>query len=401
MNIVCIASEFKGNPFLRAARECGAHVTLLTKNKHLSDSWWWDCIDEVQPTSDTPTAEEYINIVTGLSRNRKFDRVCPLDEFDVLPAAHVRHHLQIRGQGIESAALFRDKLTMRNMAARKEIPEPDYVSLIHTPDIVDFIERVAPPWIIKPRNEVAAFGIRKIHNAEQLWENLRELDMRNVWRDHPSQYLLEKFIVGQVFHVDSIVHDFQPLFANVGCYGTPPFEVTHGGGVSTTKLIHYDSPERAELEVLNRKLLSAFGLQRGITHAEFLHSEETGEFYLLEIASRVGGAFIADVLEAASGLNLWAEWAKLELATEEKPYQLPEYRKDYAGIAISLARQEWPDTSAYNDAEIVMRINKPHHVGLLVNSPDFDRVEFLLNSYCERFSQDFLAIAPAKEHFDD
>ena len=75
------------------------------------------------------------------------------------------------------------------------------------------------------------------------------------------------------------------------------------------------------------------------------------------------------MIEAATGLNMWAEWAKVELATEAHPYKLPEHREDYAGIIISLSRQEWPDTSAYNDPEIVWRLDKSHHVGLVVVSP--------------------------------
>ena len=65
-----------------------------------------------------------------------------------------------------------------------------------------------------------------------------------------------------------------------------------------------------------------------------------------------------------------------------------------AGIIISLARQEQPDTSNYNDPEIVWRMKKKNHAGLIVASSDYRRVEELLNAYAKRFVNDFLAVAP-------
>ena len=401
MNVLCIGSDFKGVPLINRAKSLGNYVILLTKEKYRHSLWDWRSIDELHCVKDDAKFEDYLQMATDIMRSRQIDRVCPLDEFDVLPCAEIRRHLQIAGQTIDSATNFRDKLTMRNAAFRAGIPCPEFVGLFNAEAIVKFIETVEPEWIIKPRSEVSAFAIRKMHSAEELWENLRELDLRGTWRDHPSQYLLEKFIKGRVFHVDSISAEGRIVFAGVGVYGVPPMTVTHEGGVSSTRIVDYEAPERAELIPLNKKLLRAFNYQNGVAHAEFLQSEATGKFYLLEVASRVGGAFIADVLEAASGINLWAEWASVQLATPEKPYELPEFRRNYAGVVVSLARQECPDTSAYNDDEIVYRINKPYHVGLLVTSPDYARVETLLNDYIRRFSEDFMAFAKVKEHYDD
>ncbi|MGH2405203.1 MAG: hypothetical protein ACRDGN_12175 [bacterium] len=75
---------------------------------------------------------------------------------------------------------------------------------------------------------------------------------------------------------------------------------------------------------------------------------------------------------------------------------MPPRRQDYAGLVISLARQEWPDTSAYNDSEVVQRLKKRYHAGLIVASPDQARVETLLDAYSQRFTEDFFATAPPK-----
>jgi hypothetical protein len=148
---------------------------------------------------------------------------------------------------------------------------------------------------------------------------------------------------------------------------------------------------------INREVLSTLGLVRGVAHTEFIRSVEDSRWYFLETSARVGGAYIVDVVEAATGINLWREWAKIEIAGEEKPYHLPNVKDTYAGLALTLSRQEQPDTSSYTDPEIVYRVTKKHHAGLIVASPDPRRVDALLDNYTGRFMQDFYAYAPAPE----
>jgi len=400
-HIVCIASEQKGNEFLDEAHNAGWHVTLVTRKKLLDQPWLWTALNDVKTVEDNADQEEYIRAITNIAGARAIDSVVGLDEFDVITAARAREHLQLGGMTSSNALRFRDKLSMRSIASEGGIPCPEFTGVFNKQAIDDYLGRVSPPWIVKPRYEVSAFGIRKCETKEQVWQVLNDLDHRNNWRDHPSQFVLEKFIAGSVFHVDSIVDNGKVLAAGVSKYGTPPFSVTHYGGVFTTSIVPYRSKERKELESLNKKLLEAFKYERGVSHAEFLQSEEDGKFYLLEVACRVGGAYIANVLEHACNFNLWREWAKLETSTKDNPYKLPKLRKDFAGVALALANQEQPDTSHYTDDEIVYRVSKPKHVGMIFYSKKQKRLEELLSTYTERISADFLAVAPAKERYDD
>src|SRR5262249_22543485 len=117
----------------------------------------------------------------------------------------------------------------------------------------------------------------------------------------------------------------------------------------------------------------------------------------LETSARVGGAHIADLVEAATGINLWAEWAKIEVAGGATPYSPPAARNDYAGLLVSLARQEHPDTSQFADPEIVWRMDKRHHVGLIVRSPSAERVRTLLEDYTARVARDYHAAVPPQD----
>ena len=400
-HIVCIASEFKGNEFLEEAHNAGWHVTLVTRRKLLDESWQWTAIDESKTVDDDAGVLDYIRTVTNLFGSQNIDRVVGLDEFDVLTAAMTREHLGLPGMSRSHALRFRDKLTMRNVASEAGIRCPEYVPAFNLEQIRRFLGEVSGPWIVKPRHEVSAFGIRKCETEQEVWDVLSDLDNRNNWRDHPSQFLIEKFIEGRVFHVDSVVYKGKVAACGVSEYGTTPFKVSHYGGVFTSSTVAYRSSERKQLETLNRLLLMAFEYESGVSHAEFLQSEADGQFYLLEVACRVGGAYIANVLEHACNFNLWREWAKLETATAERPYKLPKLRHDYAGIALALAKVDEPDTSHYSDDAIVYKVNKPKHVGLIFHATKHRRITELLNEYSGRIEQDFLAVAPVKERYDD
>ncbi len=233
--------------------------------------------------------------------------------------------------------------------------------------------------------------MKKIQEPAELWPWLDQAG------DLQSFFLLEQFVPGDVFHVDSIVSERKVVFAEAHAYGKPPLEVSHQGGIFTTQTVRRTSAEFRALQKINRELIEALGFVRGVTHAEFLRAHEDGKIYFIEIASRVGGAYISDVIEAATGINLWREWARIEVAGGKTPYILPKTRRDYAGVAISLARQERPDTSAYNDPEIVLRIPKHHHAGFVLRAQRPERITDLLESYSARFLNDFYATEPVPD----
>ncbi len=400
-HIVIIASEYKGSEFIDEAHKAGWLITLVTRKKLLDSPWPWAAINDTRAVADDAGADDFVRAVINLAGSQPVDRVVGLDEFDVLTAAVTREHLGMPGMSRSYALRFRDKLTMRNFAFQAGIPCPEFVGAFNADAVNQFLFSVSAPWIVKPRYEVSAFGIRKCETATDVWSVLNDLDSRDNWRDHPSQFLIERFVEGKVFHIDSIVNDGKVVACGVSQYGTTPFKVAHQGGVFTSSIVAYRSKLRKQLEVLNRALLMAFEYKNGVTHAEFLQSDESGDFYLLEVAARVGGAYIANVLEHACNFNLWREWAKLETATLENPYKPPKLRKDFAGVTLALANVDKPDTSHYADSEIVYRVNKPNHVGLIFCCSKQERIDELLALYTVRITKDFLATAPAKERYDD
>lgn len=396
MTVVCLASYFKGNEFLQQLRRRGCRVVLVIKDKLRDEDWAHDSIDDVLTVPNTANADVFVERVSEFARHHRVDRIVALEEYDVMHAAMIREHLRIPGMGTTTARLFRDKLAMRVKAFEAGIRVPDFVHVLNYDEIRGYMESVPGPWVLKPRSDVSSVGIQKLHDSELVWRAIDALDARPVVTERSTHYLLEKFIPGDVFHVDSLVENGEVVFAGVNRYWRPPMEVAHAGGVFLTNTVRRGSDEERTLLEMNRALLKTLGFVRGATHAEFIRGHD-GEYYFLEVAGRVGGAFISDSLEAATGVNVWREWANLEIGRGEVPYDLPPQRADYAGVVLALARQEWPDTSGYTDPEIVRRPVKRHHAALIVASHDYDRVQHLLGEYARRIEQDFLAVLPPME----
>ncbi len=391
VTLLCLAGYEKGVDFLREAKRQGARVLLITVEKLKDAAWPRDSIDEIFYMPSLYNRQDVIHGVSYLARGEAIDRIVPLDEFDLEMAAVLREHLRLPGMGESAARNFRDKLAMRMKALEAGILVPDFAPVFNYDRLRDYMARVPPPWVLKPRTEASALGIKKIDDAERLWRTLDELG------DKQSFYVLERYIPGDVFHVDALIFDGEPIFAEAHRYVSPPFDVMHKGGVSGSRTLERGGEDAREMKAITGNLVKALGMKRGVVHTEFIKGHE-GRFYFLEIAARVGGANIADMIEAATGVNLWREWAKIVIADARgEDYKVPEHRQDYAGVLVCLAKQEWPDLSAYSEPEIVWRMHKRHHAGLIVASPDPERVQELLEIYMMRFYEDFLTSLPAPE----
>jgi biotin carboxylase len=392
VTILAITSFEKGNDFLTECKALGARTLLLTVESLKDAPWPRESLDDVFHMPDLYNRVNVINAVSYLARSEHIARVVPLDEFDVEMAATLREHLRLPGMNESTARFFRDKLAMRMKAHEDGILVPPFTRLFPYDGIRDFFAKHEAPWVLKPRMEASAVGIKKLHEEEHLWRALDAL------HDLQSHHLLEKFITGDVFHVDSIVVDGTVKFAECHRYYKPPFEVYHGGGLFRSGTIQRGSAEEKELRQVTQHVATSLGIDQGILHTEYIRGAKDGRFYFLETAARVGGAYIAEMVEAATGTNLWREWARMEVASARGDrYRVPDDGQNYGGVIMSLARQQWPDTSAYNDPEIVYRIHKEYHAGFVLKSSKQDRIDQLLEDYGNRFMHDFAATMPAKE----
>lgn len=393
LTFLCVSTFFKGNEFLKSCKLAGNTVFLLTDQKLEHKPWVREYLDEVFYVN--PDGQGNLNlddVVTGLAyvmRSRPIDRIVALDDFDVEKAAYLRECFRIPGMGQTTVRHFRDKLAMRVKAAEAGLRCPTFSDLFTDEAITRFADTVTFPAVVKPRGEASTTGIRKVWSADELWQVVHGLG------DRRHQFLVEQFKPGDVYHVDALTLDGEVIFQQASQYLSTPMEVAHGGGIFRSVTVPYDSDDDRQLKLHNEHLLKAFGLRYSASHSEFIKCHEDGEIYFLETASRVGGANLAEMVEAASGVNLWREWARIETAVARgEQYHLPPVSQDYSGILISLINQEIPEMSTYQEAEIWWKMNEPHHIGLIVRDPSRERVLELLDDFARRVYAEGHASAP-------
>jgi hypothetical protein len=396
MNILCVTRFFKGTDLLSAIKEEGHHAFLLTSTHLKNESWPWEAITDTYYMPEDEQGEWNMpNLLKGLAytmKTLKFDILVALDDFDVENTAAIREHFRIPGMGQTTARYFRDKLAMRMKAADAGINIPAFSSLFNDEDIHKFTNSVSAPWLVKPRSQASAAGIKKINNTEELWQVLHTLG------DERHHYLIEKFAPGDVYHVDALTYDGKVVFARSSKYMATPFEVAHGGGIFRSHTIEQGSEDDKALIKMNADIMKSFGMQYSASHTEFIKSKESGEIYFLETSSRVGGANLAEMVEIASGVNLWKEWCKIEIAAHTGgKYKVPKDKNGLAGIIVSLSKYEYPDLSKFNHADIAWRMHKKHHVGLIFNSKKMTSLITALNEHAEIIKEEYHASMPATD----
>ncbi len=393
LTVLCLASYEKGFDFLTECKAQGNRVLLVTSEKLKDVGWPIESIDEIyfMPESETGwNIESLTRSVSYLARTENIERIIALDDFDVEKAAKLREHLRVGGMGDTTARYFRDKLAMRKKAADDKISIPNFVHVLNHNKINEFLDSNEPPYILKPRSQAGAIGIKKLYNKDDAWEAINSLG------DEQSYYLIEEFVEGNIFHVDSIIFNNEVKFAQLHEYALPPFEVAHEGRVFCSRTVKKGGDDEKKLIEINKKVIKSLGLKKGVSHTEFIKGED-GSFYFLETSARVGGANIANLVEETTGINLWKEWAKLENLDDSEKYVLPKLNRKYGAIIISLAKQQKPDLSNYDDENVVWKLNKEYHAGLIVASKNYKKMLDVSNKYIERFYSDFFATHPIQD----
>lgn len=142
----------------------------------LAEAWARESLDSIITVSDNAQIEDYIHAASEAARHAKPNIVVALEEADVITAARIREHLCIRGMTGTQARRFRDKLAMRVKAKQARVRQPEFVHLLSYREVGEFMERVAPPWVIKPRADASSVGIHKLSEPEQVWRSIDLVD---------------------------------------------------------------------------------------------------------------------------------------------------------------------------------------------------------------------------------
>lgn len=256
------------------------------------------------------------------AREYGVDLVASTSEGDVLRAARLRARLGLTGQSTASATAYRDKVVMKQLARAAGVRVPAFAPIDDPMDLLDFIDAEGFPVVVKPRSGARSVGVAILRTPADLTAFLgREPDSVPFL---PGQWMAESFARGDFFHVDGIMRDGRTVHAwpsrYTGGLAERIRDETHVGSV----LLDPDDSRVPALLGMTEEVIAALpGSPLGLAfHLEAWIGED-GVPVLCEIASRAGGALIAETYERGLGIQLAREGLRAQcgspLALECQP----------------------------------------------------------------------------------
>ena len=205
------------------------------------------------------------------SRLRPALAVVPGGEYAVEATTRAAAHLGLPGAGLWAGKVFRDKLKLRQLAARAGIRNPLYARVADVREAQAFFDTVSRPCVLKPTGRQASVGVQiSLHGPQEqiadrwTWSADPDEGPRLPDRGIPSGVLIEEVVRGREFSVEMLYARGEPCFANVTAKrvlpGRFPVEIGH---VVPAPLAE---PLRSDLVASTQSLASEAGFVAGALH---------------------------------------------------------------------------------------------------------------------------------------
>jgi biotin carboxylase len=280
-------------------RALGMRVVLVSRTL----TWERDLVDdwiEADPTKADDVAAKVAARSTPAG-------VVNCSESCLETAARLASVYGLPGPRVVTAGRCRDKIIMGERLASAGVRQARR-QVVTSPDEAEAAVRVVGlPVVLKPSTGVASLFTVRCETAAELRARLHEFTAQiSVRRPAPlrqmrGRWLVEQYLDGPAFSVESLVTSDAvqhvavcekgpitgPFFRETG-HSTPPRLAT--GRVS-------------ELREIATTAIRALGIDWGVTHAEFKFTS-AGDPHMLEIATRMGGGSIRQVVRLATGVDL-------------------------------------------------------------------------------------------------
>jgi hypothetical protein len=225
----------------------------------------------------------------------QYHTVIALKEMDIIRAASIRDWFDLKGQRSDSAEQYRDKVRMKEVAGKNGIPVTKFRRIHSSFDLIQFVQEHDFPVVVKPVTGRGSTGTSVLENKEAL--------SRFIAKGVPLEIAVEKFVEGEVYHVDGIVQEGQLAFISASKYYDAPLHF-HTTDYQGAFLLTPTSSIAERLVDMTKKLITSLATPEFTTfHAEWFHTPDD-RIVLVEIASRTGGGRIAQMNEHAFGANL-------------------------------------------------------------------------------------------------
>jgi biotin carboxylase len=247
-------------------------------------------------------SDEFIPIAEKLNDEIKFDGVIPARDYTVRATSQIAEVLGLPGIGAENGKILTNKCLLRLACEKYNIPHPIFKKVNSIDDIYEFYN--GKPLIFKPATLQASIGISKISrksDIEEAWKrttNAQELSTNTVSRKLNREHILEEYIGGQEYSMETFVKDGKVIFNNITKKIT--FDKTF---VEIGHIVPADLKNDIKDKLIREKgnLVEKLGIKYALLHSEWkVYNEQP---YLIECAARVPGDYIFELIEQAYGFK--------------------------------------------------------------------------------------------------
>jgi len=300
------------------AKELGHRVAAVDRNAEAPGLTEAD-VAEVVDFSDVPAVIE-------AAKRMEPDGVMTVSADRAVPVvAAVAEALGLPGIGTETAHLMTNKIAMRRRFADAGVPQPPFAAVRTIREGHEALETVGLPAVLKPADSGGQRGVFRLDSLDDL-----EAHLHAALAESPGEEaIVEGFEPGLELNGIVIARDGDVIPLTLSDRLRPP---GIGFGVGWIHVyparIYGDTLEEAERVALHA--VHALGLRNGIAFPQLI-ADDAGRVTVVEVAARIPGGQMADLVRHAVGVDLVEVQIRIALG-EEIPDELvhPRFRQPLA-----------------------------------------------------------------------
>lgn len=247
-------------------------------------------------------------MAVSINEIQPIDMILCLNESLQIVAAKIAERIGIKYNSVMSYTIVNNKDIMRKYLKQKGLTNIFYSVVNGRNDVKQFYLSQKRAIIVKPINGTGSANIIKIASVD-------EVD--NLPPKFKQEMLAETFAQGDEYSVEAISYNGKNKVLCITQKFKDDSNFVEKGHIVPAK-ISKELYERIANYV--EKVLESIGVYTGVTHTEVIASSE--EVEIVETHIRIGGDYIPEIIENASGVNLFELQAALTMNDELECNQL-------------------------------------------------------------------------------
>jgi biotin carboxylase len=210
----------------------------------------------------------------------------------------VAEDLGLPGIGRATAHLMTHKLAMRAALADAGVPQPPFAPLRSEEDVQHALATAGAPGVLKPVDSGGQRAVFRVESAEDLRRNVAEA----LAESPTSEAIVEAFVDGIELNGIVIARGGEARLLTLSDRLRPP---GIGFGVGWIHVYPPSIPDeqRARAERIAEDAVRALRLQDGIAFPQLIAAPD-GDVVVVEVAARIPGGQMADLVRHAVGVDL-------------------------------------------------------------------------------------------------